>query len=366
MAALAERTEIKPPQCHRKTHPKTGERRRARHPLRFDCLPQAILERIRSARAANRTWAEIECDSPYWQEWEQASQEALAAFPGRRLPHTSLQRWYDLRVEQVEREKLRQAAAARAMAEGLAACPISDPVAAAKTALVEKVFGLMLEGADRDLIREELFKLAGTLATVERAEAATQRVELERYRLELRGVPTKPDSGLVGWGLARQIDQARQRAEKHSRNNAAEAQPQATPTKPREAEAKPRDPVAAPQTAPAAEPPVEPFAEHGVPTKPSIGLLGSERIEPPGPAERVLRFPVSLLEVTPLSPIPPSPAISRLPEEENANLVGPATPPREQIASLEVGIGPAAQAYEHENPAADRRSPKAHSGAILE
>jgi hypothetical protein len=53
-------------------HPKAGERRRVRQPLRLDRLPLALLDRIRAERAHNRTWDEIERDSPLWPEWEQA------------------------------------------------------------------------------------------------------------------------------------------------------------------------------------------------------------------------------------------------------------------------------------------------------
>lgn len=86
-------------------HPKTGERRRVRRSLRLDHLPLALLDRVRAERANGHTWSEIENDSPNWTEWEEASLEAMASFPGRRLPHSNLQRWHDLRVEQVQREQ---------------------------------------------------------------------------------------------------------------------------------------------------------------------------------------------------------------------------------------------------------------------
>jgi uncharacterized protein (TIGR00159 family) len=102
-------------------HPKTGERRRPRRPLQLDCLPLAMLDRIRAERAAGRSGAEIEQSSPQWPQWEQAGPEALACFPDRRLPHRSLQRWHDLRVEQVRHEQQKQSLAAHAIAEQLAA-----------------------------------------------------------------------------------------------------------------------------------------------------------------------------------------------------------------------------------------------------
>jgi len=101
-------------------HPKTGERRRRRRSLQLDCLPLPMLDRIRAERDAGRSWAEIEQSSPQWPEWELAGSEALTCFPHRRLPHSSLQRWYDLRVEQLRRDRERQALAAHALADQLA------------------------------------------------------------------------------------------------------------------------------------------------------------------------------------------------------------------------------------------------------
>ena len=172
------------PPHHPPQHPKTGERRRARRPLRLDRLPLALLDRIRAERAQQRTWDEIECDSPHWEEWEQATPEVLAAFPGRRLPHTNVQRWHDLRVEQVQRERDAQSVAAQAFADRLAARGIA-PGAAIRNAFSDSVFRLAIAGADEKLIRDELCRLAHVTAALERGEIARQRLELDRRKLEL-------------------------------------------------------------------------------------------------------------------------------------------------------------------------------------
>jgi hypothetical protein len=118
-------------------------------------LPLALLDRIRAERANGRTWDEIERDSPQWPEWEQASPEVLAGFPDRRLPHSNVQRWHDLRVERLQREREVQATAAQAFAGQLAARPIPHLGDAAcpglpwvKNAFSESVFRLALEGGD--------------------------------------------------------------------------------------------------------------------------------------------------------------------------------------------------------------------------
>ena len=140
-------------------HPKTGQRRRVRRALQLDRLPPAMLERIRAARAAGQTWLKIEHESPQWKEWDQVPEKVKKLFAssgesighperseesavrprfrndkskgGRgkshaeletgnrkpetvvvhRLPHSTLQRWYDLRVEQVRREQAKTGSA---------------------------------------------------------------------------------------------------------------------------------------------------------------------------------------------------------------------------------------------------------------
>ena len=166
-------------------HPKTGERRKFRRPLQLDSLPLAMLDRIRAERSAGRSWAEIEQSSPQWPEWEQAGPEALACFPQRRLPHSSLQRWYDLRVEQVRREQQKQSLAAHAIAAQLAAHGFSGLDDAVKNALAEAVFGLMVDGASKDEIMKALYQLSRLLLTLDRSEIGRSRLELERRRLDL-------------------------------------------------------------------------------------------------------------------------------------------------------------------------------------
>ena len=67
-------------------HPRQGEKRRHHHPLLIDRLSQEVKDVIIGARAAGETWARIA--------------EMASAAAGRRLPRTTVQRWYDLRIEQ--------------------------------------------------------------------------------------------------------------------------------------------------------------------------------------------------------------------------------------------------------------------------
>lgn len=67
-------------------HPRTGEKRKQQQPLRIDRTSQDVKDLIVQARAAGETWANIS--------------DIASAASGIRLPRTTLQRWYDLRVEQ--------------------------------------------------------------------------------------------------------------------------------------------------------------------------------------------------------------------------------------------------------------------------
>ena len=72
-----------------KKSPLTGEPRKTRQPFFINTLPRPTRERIRELRAEGKTWKEIEELSP--------------TFSPKRLPHSTLQRWFDVNVEQKEK-----------------------------------------------------------------------------------------------------------------------------------------------------------------------------------------------------------------------------------------------------------------------
>src|SRR5882757_422080 len=105
--------------------PKTGEQRETRQPLRIDKLSEEVREEILNARAAGKTWEETaEC----------ASKKA-----GESLAASVVHRWYDLRVEQVQREVLAQSERARALASAFAGKEFKDLPEAAMNALSSEV-----------------------------------------------------------------------------------------------------------------------------------------------------------------------------------------------------------------------------------
>jgi hypothetical protein len=70
--------------------PRVGEPRRHRMPLLIDKLAPEIKSLIVESRASGMTWLK--------------TAEAASAKAGQRLSHTTVQRWYDLRIEQPARE----------------------------------------------------------------------------------------------------------------------------------------------------------------------------------------------------------------------------------------------------------------------
>src|SRR4029077_6239422 len=67
-------------------HPRIGEKRQSRKPLRIDRLPVEVKNAIIAARAAGQTWKQ--------------TAEAASAKAGQSLSPSTVQRWHDLRIEQ--------------------------------------------------------------------------------------------------------------------------------------------------------------------------------------------------------------------------------------------------------------------------
>ena len=109
----------------------------------MDKLPSELLDRVMQERAAGRTWIEIEELSPRFSEWQKTDEAVRARFPELKLPHTTLLRWYDLRVEQVKKEVLANQVRAREIAALFAGKEMKDLPDAVKAALSDQIFGLM-------------------------------------------------------------------------------------------------------------------------------------------------------------------------------------------------------------------------------
>jgi hypothetical protein len=169
-----------------KPRPKTGEPRLVRQPLKIDRLPQAMQERIRACRVSARmTWDEIERASPTWEEWKKVPIDVIELFPGMRLPHSNLQRWYDLRIEQALREQEQRSIAAHAAADKVAARGFDNLTASVKHALGEAVFEVMNAGNDAAAIAGALTEVGHLLAKFDRNDLKREEIEQEKQKIEL-------------------------------------------------------------------------------------------------------------------------------------------------------------------------------------
>jgi hypothetical protein len=149
--------------------PRTGEPRQTRQPLRIDRLPEEIRQEIQRRRARGETWKEIE--------------QASASFAGERLPMNTLSRWYDLRVEQVQKEVMAQSERARAMAAAFASKGFEDLPEAAVNALSAQVFTLM-ENKGGAEFEASLGNLVVVLSKLITAQAKQKQVELAEKKFK--------------------------------------------------------------------------------------------------------------------------------------------------------------------------------------
>jgi hypothetical protein len=160
----------------------------------MDKVPQLLLDRVMQERAAGRTWMEIEELSPKFEEWGKVQEGnkdeyllAFRLFPGGRIPHTTLQRWYDLRVEQVKREVLADQVRAREIAGLFAGKSMKDLPETVRTAISDQLFGMM-QNADeksRHKVVAGMLALGELMAQQRKLEIQEQKVQAETKRVDL-------------------------------------------------------------------------------------------------------------------------------------------------------------------------------------
>jgi len=138
----------------------------------IDKLPVEVQDRILQERASGRTWEQI----------EQLSEK----FAGRRLPHTSLHRWYDVKFEQVVGEELRSQKAREAVLNAWAERDYKDLPASLRNKLADKIADLSLlagpENAEK--FEKTLVSIGWLLARYRQLDQEQDRLGLEREKLE--------------------------------------------------------------------------------------------------------------------------------------------------------------------------------------
>src|SRR5260370_34035804 len=105
---MARKARAKTGEARRRSgRPLTGDARKTRQPFAIDKLPSEWRDRICALRAKYATWEQIEEESRRfdWAKLEQEDPElVLSHFADKRIPHSTLHRWYDVRVEQTAEE----------------------------------------------------------------------------------------------------------------------------------------------------------------------------------------------------------------------------------------------------------------------
>jgi hypothetical protein len=185
-----------------KSLPRTGESRQRRRALSIDLLPIDVLEAIKLLRSQSGfTWQEIERlsslpYSPKWRaelgthgfvDWDELPPAVVKAFPKLRLPHTNLHRWYDLQVEQAQKETLVRAEQERAIVEAFAEAGLDKMDEAVKNALFDLAFGMMLRKGDegRRLAFKYLLRLAKVMNRAKARAIREDSARIEERRLAL-------------------------------------------------------------------------------------------------------------------------------------------------------------------------------------
>lgn len=164
---------------------KTGEAQEVRQPLKIDKLSPEIHEKIQQLRVEGKTWTEIEELSKDFVKWQELPLPILELFPQMRLPHSNLQRWYDLRVEQVTKELAVEAQRAREFSAAIAKVGDLQKLGdAAVNALGDVVFSVM-QARNRDEYAKALQDLGYLAAKLTDAKAKKVRADAEARRITL-------------------------------------------------------------------------------------------------------------------------------------------------------------------------------------
>lgn len=166
--------------------PGIGQSRKTRQPLNVDLLPEKWRQQIQAYRAKGSIWAEIEELSRGF-DWDKLDAAVLKKFPDRRIPSTTLQRWYDLRVEQVNREIAARSEQARTLAQAFAGANLSKTDEAVVNALRDTIFAEMQSAGSeyRGDLMKALTNLGILLTEIKKNDIRERKVKVDELAAEL-------------------------------------------------------------------------------------------------------------------------------------------------------------------------------------
>ncbi len=179
--------------------PRTGEKRKTEQPLKIDRLPSHITDAILYLRnEVGKTWMEIEALSaePYLKDWKAGEGgfvdwnavplNVLELFPDMRLPHTTLHRWYDIRVAQVQKDVMARSKQAQKIAEAFAKSNVADGDEAVINAARDTLMSVLSEdgtSAGRLNATRGLLKLSEVMSRAKTNEIRARQVSVEERRI---------------------------------------------------------------------------------------------------------------------------------------------------------------------------------------
>jgi hypothetical protein len=172
---------------------KTGERRKVRQPFYIDRLPPAVHQEIlRLHNEKNTSWEQIEALSAEKPEnggfvkWDELPRSTLEKFPNLRIPRSNLQRWFDVRVEQIQEDVMRQAQQARVIAQQFAKSNLLNSDQAVVNAARDLIMGMLGENTSlgaRTYAIKALIALNGTLQRSQTNKLRERQVAVEERKI---------------------------------------------------------------------------------------------------------------------------------------------------------------------------------------
>jgi hypothetical protein len=202
-----------------KTRPKTGEAREVNQPLKIDRLPSYVHDAILYLRnKLGKTWEEIEAQSaekynPDWKstsgprrrsddgedgkvsavpadrgfvDWVDLPIAVLELFPDMRLPHSTVHRWYDLRVTQVQRDVLLRSKQAQEIAKAFVKANLVNDDQGVINAARDTLMGILAEDSSsqgRKSAAGGLIKLGELMQSAKQNEIRQRKVAVDERKI---------------------------------------------------------------------------------------------------------------------------------------------------------------------------------------
>lgn len=196
--------------ANRRPRPRTGERRKTHQPLKIDRLPVEVRDAIQRLKAQGRTWQEIEdlsAQADGFVKWNDLDAAVRRLFPDKKLPVTTLHRWYDLRVQQVMAEVEARSATARELAAAFARSVVDGEDDAVLNAARDQLMSILAEDMTpqgRIAATRGLIALAEMMQERRANEIKERKVAIDERRL----VQLEKDAEMKRRRFQREMDAA--------------------------------------------------------------------------------------------------------------------------------------------------------------